>query len=512
MLCFVDRTVVRMFRRRPFRVGQRALDLSTLQSRKHANQHWAWRRGFLQRLNMTRSLARAVLAFCLVLFIGVGIFASSVRASETSSYTYDALGRLVQVARSGTVNSGVSASYSYDPADNRTNVTVTGGMAPITLNPSSLPSGTVGAGYSQTITASGGTGAGYSYSVSAGTLPAGLSLSSAGALSGTPSAAGASSFTITATDSGAHTGSQSYALSINAAVSVSPGSLPGGTVGSAYSQTITASGGTGTGYSFSVSAGTLPAGLGLSSGGVLSGTPSAFGTSSFTIRATDSGGNSGSQSYSLAISAATLVLSPTGLPIGTVGAAYSQTITASGGTGTGYSYSVSAGTLPAGLSLSASGLLSGTPTTAATYSFTATATDSAGDSGSQAYNVTINAGVQPCAGVSFAIGNSEVVEGDTLVFTVTKSGSTSNNCSVNYATANGTAVAGTHYTATSGTTTFSATQTSATISVATIYIGRLSGIKTVYVNLSSPTGGATVTTSQGVGSIDAAGGGGCTRC
>ena len=55
-------------------------------------------------------------------------------ASETISYTYDALGRLVAVARTGTVNNGASASYTYDPANNRTNVTTTaptggGGMA-----------------------------------------------------------------------------------------------------------------------------------------------------------------------------------------------------------------------------------------------------------------------------------------------------------------------------------------------------------------------------------------------
>jgi hypothetical protein len=45
-------------------------------------------------------------------------------AAETITYSYDALGRLVQVTHSGTVNNGVQSSYGYDPADNRTNVTV----------------------------------------------------------------------------------------------------------------------------------------------------------------------------------------------------------------------------------------------------------------------------------------------------------------------------------------------------------------------------------------------------
>jgi len=85
-------------------------------------------------------------------------------------------------------------------------------------------------------------------------------------------------------------------------VSVSPGSLPTGLVGSSYSQTLTASGGFGP-YTFAVSEGTLPAGLDLSSGGVLSGIPGAIGTSDFTVRATDTNGCWGSRGYSLVVTA-----------------------------------------------------------------------------------------------------------------------------------------------------------------------------------------------------------------
>lgn len=370
-----------------------------------------------------RSWARVVLALCLALFVEGGIFVTSVDAAETITYTYDAFGRLVQVARSGTVNNGISESYSYDRADNRSNVMVTNG-ATLTVSPASLPAGTVGAAYSQTITASGGTGTGYSYSLSSGALPAGLSLSSSGSLSGTPSAAGTPSFTITAIDSASTTGSHAYIVTINPAVGISPASLPNGTVGTAYSQTISASGGS-AGYSFAVSAGALPAGLSLNS---------------------------------------------------------------------------------------SSGAITGTPITAAGNSFTITATDNTGNSASQAYSVTINGAAGQCSGISFAIGNASGTEGDTLIFTVTKSGSTSSICSVNYATANGTAVAGTHYTATSGTLTFLAAQTTATISVVTNNLNRLSGTKTMYVNLSSPTDGASITTSQGIGSIAASGGGTCKTC
>src|SRR5207245_1972467 len=86
----------------------------------------------------------------------------------------------------------------------------------ITLSPATLPSGTVGVTYSQTITAS-GSASSYTFALSSGILPAGLTLASGGALSGTPTAAGSSTFTVTATDAQGCTGSQSYTLTINKA-------------------------------------------------------------------------------------------------------------------------------------------------------------------------------------------------------------------------------------------------------------------------------------------------------
>src|SRR5262245_61704942 len=60
-----------------------------------------------------------------LVFAGFVLVATPVAAGETISYTYDALGRLVAVTRTGTVNNGASATYTYDPANNRTNVTTT---------------------------------------------------------------------------------------------------------------------------------------------------------------------------------------------------------------------------------------------------------------------------------------------------------------------------------------------------------------------------------------------------
>ena len=312
---------------------------------------------------------------------------------------------------SGTPTTAGTSNFTITATDTATNatgnrpyaLTITAAPTPtpqISLSPRVLPDGTVGAAYTQTLTALGGVGPPYTQSITAGTLPPGLSFT-AGLISGTASAAGAFTFTVTATDTAANTGSQAYTVTIIAAAPVTivlaPLSLPNGVVGTGYSQTITAAGGTGP-HTFAVTAGTLPAGLSLTAAtGVLSGTPSTAGTSNFTITATDTATNAtGNRPYALTITATPtpqISLSPRALPDGTVGAAYTQTLTALGGVGPPYTQSITAGTLPPGLSFTA-GLISGTASAAGAFAFTVTATDTATNTGSQAYTVTI-AGTSP---------------------------------------------------------------------------------------------------------------------
>jgi len=92
----------------------------------------------------------------------------------------------------------------------------------------------------------------------------------------------------------------SFSASSTVSIALSPASLPNAPLNTAYSQTITAAGGTAP-YTFSKSAGTLPTGLSLSSGGVLSGTPTAAGTYSFTVQAIDAASASGSQAYTVIV-------------------------------------------------------------------------------------------------------------------------------------------------------------------------------------------------------------------
>lgn len=122
-----------------------------------------------------------------------------------------------------------------------------------------------------------------------------------------------------------------------------------------------------------------------------------------------------------------------------------------------------------------------------------------------------NTGSGVCGSVSFAVSDASAVEGNPLLFTVTKTGSTSSSCSISYATADGTATAPTHYDAKSGTLTFTSAQSSQTVSVTTSDTGRPKGALKMYLNLSGATGGAAISDSQGIGSITASGSG-CLTC
>ncbi len=222
---------------------------------------------------------------------------------------------------------------------------VEAGVAPLALAPPRLPDGTAGVAYAQQFAATGGT-APYTYAVAAGALPPGLALGADGLLAGTPTAGGMFAFTLRATDGGTGGGVRDYSLAIApATVALGPATLPDPTVGAAYAATLVASGGTAP-YTYAVTAGALPTGLTLAGDGALSGAPTAGGTFSFTVTATDGSGGSGpysgSRAYTLTVNRAGQVIAfgtPTGSPAYTVGDTFTVGATASSGLPVGFAAS-----------------------------------------------------------------------------------------------------------------------------------------------------------------------------
>jgi hypothetical protein len=173
-----------------------------------------------------------------------------------------------------------------------------------------------------------------------------------------------------------------------------PATAPTPNYGSGYTFRITVSGGT-TPYTVTLDLGSLPTGLsfaGDNAGATINGTPSEYGTYTFTVKAVDYNGYEGTQSYSFTVGAPVIIILPSTIPGATAPANYSTTFTASGGIAP-YTFNVLSGSLPNGLSLSSAGVLSGIASgadTAVTYNFVIRATDATNQVGTQSYTVTIN--------------------------------------------------------------------------------------------------------------------------
>ena len=262
-------------------------------------------------------------------------------------------------------------------------------QSPLAITTSSLPVGSVGQSYAAQLVATGGV-LPYTWSAS-GQLPPGLAALSSGVIAGTPTSGGVYAFSVSVRDNAGAVASRQLSITIGgtgAQLKITTTSLPSGTVGQAYSQQLAASGGAPP-YQWGPAQGLQP-GLQLSSSGVISGTPTAAGSSSLTIQVTDSAKTSTTGQIQLVVQPATLTITTVPpLFTGTVGTSYAQPFSASGGQ-TPYTWSITSGNTD-GLTMDpVSGNLAGTPQAAGTFSFTVQVKDSLGTAATGSFSIVVN--------------------------------------------------------------------------------------------------------------------------
>src|SRR5688572_14347512 len=274
-----------------------------------------------------------------------------------------------------------------------------GGLAIITT---SLPEGQINQPYSASVGGSGGA-LPYLWSVTPA-LPAGLSFNTqSGAITGTPGNVGTSPHTFTLVDSSIppQTIETSLSLTIKPPLSITTNSLPPGNIGAVYGQPVQTVGGFGP-LTFSIvpATGTLPQGLSLDPNtGVIAGTATATGNSSFTVRVADTSGQQDTQAFTIVVNPSSPPqITTTSLPAGTVNQPYSRTVQAAAGIGA-LTWSIPVGSLPPGLTIAPltgpNVTISGTPTAQGTLPFTLRVTDTLGQFATRPLSITINLPAPP---------------------------------------------------------------------------------------------------------------------
>ena len=253
----------------------------------------------------------------------------------------------------------------------------------------------------------------YTCALLSGTPSAGTTLNGDCTLSGTPTTAGSKTFVTRVADSGGLSLNVSTTQTVQPVVQITTSSVAAATLNESFTTTLMATGGK-PGYTWSVASGTLPAGLGLSAGGILSGTPTTAGISNVTFRATDTLGGFADQALQLTVNLGPLSATCTAAP-SSVNVSYTTTCSGTGGLPP-YSCTLGSGTPPNGIGINADCTVTGTPTVVGSKTFVVKLTDSAGASASA--SLTINpANHVGIATNSLPVGKVGTSYSTTLTFT-----------------------------------------------------------------------------------------------
>ena len=261
------------------------------------------------------------------------------------------------------------------------------GPPPLLLAPESLSAGVVNSPYLVQLNPSGGVG-NYVLAVASGNLPPGVTFDPGSRrLSGTPTQVGVFSFVVRLT-SGGDLLEQGYTITIRPEpLRLLTEVLPDGYQGETYQVNLAAMGGV-TPYAYSISAGTLPPGVALNPAGVIVGQPGGSGLFNLTVAVRDAEGETVSRPFALTIHPTLLLTGPSPLPLATQGESYAANLTSSGGR-TPYSYSLAGGVLPQGITLTAAGAVTGTPSQSGEFVFTALVTDANGRTSQRAIELQV---------------------------------------------------------------------------------------------------------------------------
>jgi large repetitive protein len=254
------------------------------------------------------------------------------------------------------------------------------------IKTASLPSAIAGAPYTAKLEAGDHPTTVVTWKVSSGALPAGLSLADNGTISGTPTAAGSSTFTITATssDSDSIMRTDSKQFTINVVALSAAASRTVAEVGVSFRSPLIASGGQSP-YTWSSPSG-LPPGLTVGSDGVISGVPARAGTYTLTVHLTEAGGAARDVQFKLVVRRR-LAIRTSRLPAGVVGGSYAARIAVRGGVPR-LRWTISG--LPRGLAFSArKALISGRPANAGAYRVKLRVRDALGATSTKALTLVV---------------------------------------------------------------------------------------------------------------------------